>query len=406
MNIVITHTDFRLYWPARIAALNKLLQKNGHSLHVIEIAGKGSPYFFDKKTKMDRSINCTCLFPERKMETISGKEASQALWNKLEKINPDVVLSGAIAFPSGATAVRWCRAKNKRVVIFDNARLNDVPRSWFVNFIKQRIYASVDAMLIPAKSHEKDFQYWGFNEKQVFYGLNVIDNQWFSEHSPKNLIERTKLRNKLNLPESFFLGVGRFVKKKNWNDVLLAYDQICQNINKPPALVLVGDGPEKQNLKKIIETKKIEKVIFKSFVSQEKICSYYSFSELLILASSSGETWGLVVNEAMACSLPVIVSKQCGCASTLVNEGENGFSFSAGNITELASKMTTFINLSNDTKKRMGEYSKNIINDWSLDRFAQGAWEAIQYSIKHPKKKKNVLDALIIKSWNGRYRPT
>jgi len=341
------------------------------------------------------------------METIHGKEASQALWNKLEEINPNVVLAGAIAYPSGAAAVRWCSARNKRVVVFDNARLNDVPRSWFVNFIKQRIYASVDAMLIPAKSHTKDFQFWGFDQESLFYGLNVVDNQWFSERVSNSLIEKNRLRRELDLPESFFLGVGRFVKKKNWGDVLLAYEQVYKNTKrKIPVLVLIGDGPEKLKLKKLVETRKIKGVIFRPFVSQEKICGYYSLSELLILASSSGETWGLVVNEAMACELPVLVSKQCGCASTLVHEGQNGFSFNTGDVEEMAAKMISFINLSQDSKKQMGKCSKRIIDKWSLERFSQGAWEAIHYSIKHPKQKNNILDALIIKLWNGRYRPT
>ena len=301
--------------------------------------------------------------------------------------------------------ISWCRSRNKRIVIFDDARLIDVPRPRFVNFIKQRIYDSVDAVLIPAESHKEDYQFWGVKKERIFYGINVVDNQWFTDRIVSTGEMKKNLRKELKLPRPFFLCVGRFIKEKRWSDVLLAYEQVRSDAKADcPDLVLVGDGPEKKALKNIVESRQIQGVVFKPFVSQNEICKYYSLSEMLILASSS-ETWGLVVNEAMACKKPVLVSNQCGCASTLVQEGKNGFTFNAGNIEKMAKKMTAFNKLSAETKKQMGEYSKKIIDQWPLERFAKGAWDAISYSMENPKPRKKILDDLIIKSWKGRYRP-
>ncbi len=406
MDVVITHTDFRLYWPARINALNGLLSSSGHTLYIIEIAGKGSPYAFAGRTQGNLAPNWICLFPEREMESISGREASAALWNKLEEIQPDVVLAGAIAFPSGATAVHWCKTRGKKVVIFDNARLEDVPRSPLVNGIKRRIYRNVDAVLAPAPSHADAFGFWGVSQEKIFYGLNVVDNEWFTNQTRVCSEKKDSLQSELAVPDHFFLGVGRLIKKKNWVDVLLAYAKIRQSARTDiPALVLIGDGPEKENLIKIINNEPIEGVIFVPYVSQETLCKYYTLAAALILASSYGETWGLVVNEAMACGLPVIVSRQCGCAATLVHEGINGYAFDSGNRQELVQKLTRFNSLPADGKEKLGKQSQSMIKEWALDRFSQGAWAAINHSLNQPPSHPLLSDAVIMRCWKGRYRP-
>ena len=157
MKLVVTHTDFRLYWPARLEAFRHEIEPNGWSLNVIEIAGKGSPYTFAARHDTESDDWWTCLFPDDEMESIPAVLAARRLYQALNRENPDVVIAGAIAFPSGATAVRWAREKGRRVVIFDDARLRDVRRIGLVNWIKGRIYANVDAMLVPAPSHLQDY---------------------------------------------------------------------------------------------------------------------------------------------------------------------------------------------------------------------------------------------------------
>lgn len=405
MKIAITHTDFRLYWPARIAAFYSLLRQKGHSLVVIEIAGKGSPYSFAEPGELPGQLDWVCLFPERKMESISGAEASAALFAKLDAIQPDIVFAGAIAFPSGATAVRWCRLRGKRVVIFDDARLQDVPRSWLVNFIKRIIYANVDAVLCPANSHTESFQFWGVPVERTFFGLNVVDNRYFSERTSAYQRQRDILKNELSLPASFFLGVGRCIDIKNWLDVLHAYIQAKRVVGgHMPHLVLIGDGPEKDQLAQIVAKEGIKEVHLLPFCQQETLCKYYALAEALILASS-GETWGLVINEAMASGLPVFVSRECGCAESLVEEGGNGFLFDAGDRSALTQALIDFCILPEGAKQNMGKRSAEIISQWGLERFSQGAWQAVKYAQAHPLEKNSPLDALLLALWKGRYRP-
>lgn len=407
MHIVITHTDFRLYWPARIKALNDLLHTHGHTLQVIEIAGKGSPYAFAQKDSPSSSLNWICLFPEKKMESLSGNEASTALWEKLEELNPDIILAGAIAFPSGATAVRWCKSRKKTVVIFDNARLQDVPRSWFVNFIKRSIYRNVDAVISPAPSQAGAFEYLGVKRERIFFGLNVVDNDWFASRVSKYSTQMKQIQKELNLPKQFILGIGRLIEKKNWLKLLEAFAALTHaTFDEKWLLVLVGEGPDKEVIEAFCKNKQLDNVIIRPFATQEDLCKYYTCASALILPSTYGETWGLVINEAMASGLPVLVSNQCGCTESLVETEKNGYTFSPNNTAEIQTSLQRFMRLGDAQRNTMGSRSKEIISDWSLDRFSQAALAAIDYAQQHPAQKRTIIDALIIANWKGRYRPT
>lgn len=407
MKVVICHTDFRVYWPSRIAALAGFLNKHDANLHVIEIAGKGSPYAFAGKSNHG-TFPCPwiCLFPEKRMEDIPSKVASARLYDALDTLHPDVVISGAIAYPSGATAVHWACQRKRPVVIMDNARLKDVPRSGLVNWVKRRIYANVDALFIPAASHVPDYGSWGIPEERMFFGLNVVDNAFFAERSAAARQNAALIRDKYRLPNHFLLGVGRQIPKKNWGTLIQAF---CASMGEAAGewgLVLVGDGSEAPRLKEIA-AQSDGKVFFLPFQDQEPLCQFYGTADCLVLMSSYGETWGLVVNEAMACSLPVIVSRECGCAETLVRDGCNGWQCDPHDPGQLAQMLGRFMRLSDEERKQMGERSFEIIADWGLDRFCNGVWQAVQFCRQLPVHSyaSPIIDRLILNLWKGRYRP-
>ena len=140
------------------------------------------------------------------------------------------------------------------------------------------------------------------------------------------------------------------------------------------------------------------------FLSQEKLPEIYQYAKGLICSSSS-ETWGLVINEAMACGCPVIASIQCGATNTLVKEGINGFCFSCEDINRLVLLMIKLHRQDDEKQLAMREASKRIIANWDLSRFTKACVDAIDYVVKHPKRKTNWLDKIIIRIWKGRYRP-
>ena len=163
-------------------------------------------------------------------------------------------LAGAIAFPAGATVVRWCKSRKKQVVIFDKARLQDVPRSWFVNFIKRCIYRNVDAVISPAPSQAEAFEYWGVKKERIFFGLNVVDNEWFASRVDKCRNIKKLNHKELGLPEQFFLGVGRLIEKKNWRELVEAFAEVKQGIfKKSGGSYLLVKGLKRVKLKTFVK---------------------------------------------------------------------------------------------------------------------------------------------------------
>ena len=166
----------------------------------------------------------------------------------------------------------------------------------------------------------------------------------------------------------------------------------------------MGNGPQRALIEDYIQTNELKTVKLISFSSHEHLRELFTGAYAFILPSK-GETWGLVVNEAMASGLPVLVTNQAGCASVLVKEGINGFTFSPENIEELACLLSHMHHISKEERNKMGQKSKEVIGAWGMDRFCKGVYDAIQFVIRQEQRKPYLLSRMIIKKWKGRYRP-
>jgi len=401
MRVVITHTDLRLYWPSRIAALQQALERRGDILFVVEIAGKGSPYAFSGNDAAHRVNNWIRLFPEARMEDISPLAASRALLGALDQLYPDVVLAGGIAYPSGATAVYWAKSRQRSVVIFDDVRPEDVPRSAFVDRIKQVIYGQVDAVLCPAEPWVEGLRRWRFRREQMFFGVDVVDNDFWSGSPCDEPLPAGQ-----RWPESYFLAVGRQIAAKNFLFLLQTYEKYRSVVGPERALplILVGEGPERSELEGYIKMKKLRHVHLIPFVSAGRLRAFYQRAAALVLPSKA-ETWGLVVNEAMAAGLPVLVSDACGCSSVLLKEGVNGYGFSPSRPDELLDALLRFTLLDGSERAAMGEESRRIVDGWGLGRFVRGSLQAMDYAVMNRKDCRSMPAWLVMKNWKGRYRP-
>jgi glycosyltransferase involved in cell wall biosynthesis len=399
--VAIVHTDFRIYWPARLSALSDFLFRKGVELSVIEISGKGSPYSF-ASSENDKKLHWEYLFRDMSMEDIAAADAVRAVLAKLDEILPDVVLAGAIAFPSGAASARWAASNRRPVVIFDDARLENIPRAALVDWVKRAIYRNVSAMLIPAPSHIDTYQYFGFSPEQLFFGVNCIDNDFFATDS---LEEERVIPDEIR-KRPYFLAVGRQIKQKNWIALLKAFKTVADHpLFESWVLVFIGDGPEHQKLVDEAAGLNDNRIFFLPFKNQSELHSFYRNAAALVL-SSYGETWGLVVNEAMASGIPVLVSSKCGCTATLVRDGDNGFVFDPGNEMMMADVLERFASLDKAQRAAMGSASRTIIAEWDLSRFCKGVWGAISYVTDSPVRKRGITGRIILQFWNGRYRPT
>ena len=221
-------------------------------------------------------------------------------------------------------------------------------------------------------------------KERIFTGYDTVDNAYFTAGAEQARKEARRLRRELSLPQRYFVTTCRFIEKKNIFRLLKAYSIYRQQTGSDAwALVLLGDGQLKDDYLQCCQELRLEQsVIFPGFKQYHELPIYYALADAYIQASTT-EQWGLVVNEAMACSLPVIVSEHCGCAVDLVKEGCNGFTFDPYDVDALAGLMCK---LSEDESMRetMGKESLNIISRWTPGTFAEGLWKAVEMALKLP----------------------
>ena len=143
---------------------------------------------------------------------------------------------------------------------------------------------------------------------------------------------------------------------------------------------MVGDGELKSECEHYATKNKLP-VTFTGFLNQTKIISAYVASDCLVLPSDYGETWGLVVNEAMACGIPAIVSDRVGCHPDLIISGKTGHVFPFGNIKSLSNLLVSYINNPSHLKV-MGTEAHEHIKKYSYNKVVNGTLAALDYVCK------------------------
>ncbi|MGZ3834302.1 MAG: glycosyltransferase [Mucilaginibacter sp.] len=386
MKIVILHNDFRVYWKGRLTYLRKFLDAKDIEFSAIELFGKGSPYNFDEYDNSEAWW--TCLFPEKSANELSSGDIKNALFSKLDKINPDIIIGGSIVFYSGALGVRWAKQNKKKFVMFDDGKPSQIKRNFLVQWVKTLITKQIDGLWLPSK--EYDSEYPGLDQGTVhfFHGYNCIDNQLFS------------FKNR-NFNSSAIICVARLVPVKNIDNLLRSW-KIVEEKKINFKLVIIGSGPEYDHLNVLSSELGLLSVEFTGAVKNEDISAYFNNADAFILPSLY-ESWGLVVNEAMAAGLPVLLSNRVNAHSALLKEGINGFSFDPDNINEIAEKIIKYVDLDTKSKKSMSESSLKIIDTMSYENMGKRLLTAFNKITSKKNTPTGILPKVVINLWSGRY---
>ncbi len=180
------------------------------------------------------------------------------------------------------------------------------------------------------------------------------------------------------LPESYFFACTRFIARKNVDLLLRAYARYRTQARGgvPWGLVIAGGGEEADRLRALECSLGLDGVIWPGFVQYDELPLYYGLASAFVHAASS-EPWGLVVNEAIASGLPVLVSRSVGAAGELVAHGVNGYLFDPYDADDFAAAMTRLAAMSADQRADMTRASAAIAGRWEPSRFAAGLLGAI-----------------------------
>ena len=316
---------------------------------------------------------------EGRLDDVNPLKAALAIHRRLNLYNPKIVIIGGYNYFFYWTAFFWARGKKKKLMVINESHFLDKPRSKIKESIKKFFVSKCDAALVDGTRHRDYTVRLGLESEKIFIkqGPGPVDVPFYKRQVSRFRSNKLKLCDKLGFSHKNFLFVGRFSPEKNILFLIRVYERLRKDGAEDWGLILIGNGPQRGEIENFVSKNKIKDIYLPGFKQQEELPLFYAISDVFVLPSVS-EPWGLVVNEAMASSLPVLVSKRCGCYPDIVHDGKNGFSFDPRNEDELFSLMNNIVGGGYNLDV-MGKASFEIIQEFTPDRAARMYVKAINF---------------------------
>ena len=364
--VAVIWIDWYPYHVARFRGLAAAF--DGHATGIELVGGIGVHAGLKFREDLPADLPIQTLMPSTAWRDASQFQLVRLLWRRLNEIDPEILLiPGYYTWPALAAAL-WARIHGCTGVLMTESTAADHPRTGW----KERLKSFGLRALFPwavsgGSAHVEYLHRLGFPKDRITGFYDVVDNDMFREGAAEL---RTQEPAALGLPGSYFLYVGRLAEEKNVTGLLQSWLDY-RRAGGTWSLVLVGDGPEAAALKAAASLSPCgTDVHFPGLRSSHQLLPFYAHAGCFVLPSTR-EPWGLVVNEAMAAGLPVLVSTRCGCAPDLVSPGRNGFVFDPTDRETLTHLLHRMEALPDAQRARMGQLSERIIADFSPLQFGR-----------------------------------
>lgn len=286
------------------------------------------------------------------------------LISSIKAWKPDALLIFGWNYKAHFSAMRYFKGKvpvyfrGDSTLIDEQGGYKQLIRRVFLSWV----YHYVDGAFYVGKNNREYFLKHGLKPKELYYAPHAIDNSRFSEVLANSEERSAKWRNQLNIPLDAIvvLFVGKFEPKKN---PLLLLQVALAMQSTGVHVVFVGNGLYENDMRLLAE--KQPHIHFLPFQNQSLMPEVYNMADILALPSQGpGETWGLVLNEAMACKLAVLSSTKVGASIDLVEQGKNGYIFESGSFEDcerclrlMCSDKNTLIQMQEESFKRIKAWS-------------------------------------------------
>jgi L-malate glycosyltransferase len=319
--IALLWSQFAAYHMDRCDAVAKRLQGRADVL-AVEVASTSSTYAWERSGGLKHARKVT-LFPDRKYDEIGTFRKLWAQFRALRRCR--MVFIGIGYAGRDIVILSWllwlCGVE---VVLMSESKFDDYPRELGAELLKSLSLSPYSAAICGGRRQLSYFRFLGFRRRVILPGYDGVS------------IERVRSQaDHVRMPfeDRHFIFVGRFVAKKNLVELVEAYSVYVQNAKgRPRKLVLVGSGPLEQELRTRVDDLGLGPLVeFPGFLQSPQVSNLLASAIALVLVSTV-EQWGLVVNEALALGLPVIVSTQVGARDALVRNLVNGYIVETGSV--------------------------------------------------------------------------
>lgn len=377
MKVVWLIKDIGNYHAARLSVAGNL---SGHEVVALEICSESSYVEFRMSKREKLSFQIVSLNLSRETVSTNRSRTKKQLADALKELEPDLILIPGWGEYWARFAFKWALKARVRIVLAGALSGTSNAGPFYAAAAKTLMLRMYGSIFVGGSRHCQLLAKLGVPDEKVFVGYNMVDNAYFFDRAKRISDNRSAHRSRLGLPERFFIVVCRLSEEKNLSNLLVAYEHYLRESRGDPwPLVVVGGGALEPALREQAEGAGLGKMVkFLGFKNYEQLPSYLALASALVLPSWR-ETWGLVVNEAMASGVPVLVSQNSGCVEDLVVEGKTGFTFAPSDVDEMAEKMVE-ISADGFDLEAMRNACKTHIHNYGADRFIAGFSGAVNHA--------------------------
>jgi len=306
------------------------------------------------------------------LSSFSGVDCPK-IYNELKHFNPDAII--ITGWHSKFLLQTLYAARRLNIPIIMRGESNDKKtRPRYISLLHRILLSQCAAFLAIGKSNTRFFSMNGVRPEKIFDAPYFIENTRFVKGT-SSTTNTTRDVDSVNLFS--FIYAGKLIEKKNVQELLEAFALTYKN-HDSIQMIVIGDGELKTELKNFVAKHRLP-VTFCGFVNQKSLPETYALGNCFLLGSDYDETWGLVVNEAMACGLPAIVSNRAGCSDDLIIEGKTGFTYQYGNPKELSKKMNLMIE-NKDKAREMGiAAQQHVLEHYDVKISTQATMNALRF---------------------------
>lgn len=373
MSIAIVFSQFGPYHHSRVLAL----QRSGVAIKAVQVAEASRTYAWTQNASTVENIYSLTKGAEEDATFFQVFRKACQFWSR-EKIRIAFLPS---YFPATSLALLLsAKVCGVKCIMMNESHAGTEKASGVKRNIKKCLISLFHGAILGGSPHVRHFESLGMRNDKMVTGYDAIDNQYFSDQAEIVRRDSSSYRNKLGLPERYILSLGRMVEKKNLALLVEAFG--LHRKNQPDStlkLAFVGSGECQQSLIALCNQQGLTHtdhpqadvdvdVRFFGFRQIDENPAFYALAEAFVLPSLY-EEWGLVVNEAMACGLPILVSETVGSAEDLVQPGVNGYHFDPRSALDLAEKIQ-MLDRDEQLRSAMGQASLSIIKEWGCENFA------------------------------------
>lgn len=290
-------------------------------------------------------------------------------------------------------AAFWAAWRTNSLLLFraetaDHAMLRGEWQTWMRDKILQAFYRRFNRLLYIGQRSQQHYQRLNVPAEKLLFAPYCVETVPFACDENARVQLRVNTRASLGLAERdiALLFSGKLSERKGPDLLLAAVKELPEDLRARICLCFLGAGEMRAALQTLAAQVPAIRTQFLGFQNQTQLSQYYHAADTLVLPSRWGETWGLVVNEAMHHGLPCVVSTAVGCAPDLIEPGVTGYTFQTNSVESLTTALIETLGLIGRLEIR--ERCRLRVSRYSVTAAAGGIAEAYAQVTQRPQPAK------------------